>query len=67
MAHYEITLIVFGLLLLSLGGGLWIMASLLLVGLASQVIRMARDTKSASSSTCRVTKLLKVIFQGLPA
>ncbi|WP_163851701.1 TRAP transporter large permease [Pseudooceanicola aestuarii] len=38
MSHIEITLIVFGLLLLSLGGGLWIMSSLLLVGLASQVI-----------------------------
>ncbi len=35
--------------------------------LANQVIRKARDTKSNSSSTCRVTKLLKVIFQGLPA
>ena len=38
MSHIEITLIVFGLLLFSLGGGLWIMSSLLLVGLASQVI-----------------------------
>ncbi|WP_112324380.1 TRAP transporter large permease [Oceanibium sediminis] len=38
MTHIEITLTVFGLLLLSLGGGLWIMSSLLLVGLVSQVI-----------------------------
>lgn len=38
MEPYEISLVVFGLLLLSLGSGLWIMASLLLVGVISQLV-----------------------------